>query len=89
VALAAVKNEEPVAELSAQYEVHTTMFNSWKIALIYSAPNIFTMVKTSGKIEAQADDLYKHIGQLKVEPNDLRCWFSVYNIEGFLKIIDN
>ena len=68
VALAALKNDEPIAELAARFEVHPTMINSWKRALIDSAPDIFDKgQKTRKKNEAQVDDLYRQIGQLKVE----------------------
>lgn len=33
VALAALKNHEPISELAAQFEIHPTMINNWKRAL--------------------------------------------------------
>lgn len=68
VALAAIRNEETVAELSSRYGVHPTMINSWKRALLEGASEIFDKShQSSKKIESQMNELYRHIGQLKVE----------------------
>ena len=68
VALAALKNDEPIAELAARFELHPTMINNWKRALIDSAADIFDKgQKTRKQTETKVDDLYRQIGQLKVE----------------------
>jgi transposase-like protein len=68
VALAALQNNEPIAELAARFEIHPTMINNWKRALIASAPDIFDKGHKSRKQnEAQVDNLFRQIGQLKVE----------------------
>ena len=68
VALAALKNEETVSGLSARFQVHPTMINNWKRALLDSAADIFDRGHRSRKQnEAQIDELYRQIGQLKVE----------------------
>jgi len=68
VALAALKNDETVAELSARFGIHPTMINNWKRALLDGAANIFDKGEKSRKQnEAQVEELYRHIGQLKVE----------------------
>lgn len=68
VALAALKNEETVSELSARFQVHPTMINNWKRALLDSAPDIFDKGHRSRKQnQEQVDELYRQIGQLKVE----------------------
>jgi transposase len=68
VALAALKNEETVAELSKRFGVHPTMINNWKKSLRDGAANIFEKGKKIKKEpETPVDDLYREIGKLKVE----------------------
>ena len=68
VALAALKNEETVAQLAARYEVHPTMIHTWKRNLLDCAANIFAPGHNRDKqAEAKVDELYRHIGKLKVE----------------------
>jgi transposase len=68
VALSALKNEETTAELAQRFGVHPTMISSWKKALVDGATDIFDKGHKSRKQnEDQVDELYRHIGQLKVE----------------------
>ncbi len=68
VALAALKNEETIAELSQRFGVHPTMITSWKKALSDGATDVFDKGhKARKQTEDQVDELHRHIGQLKVE----------------------
>ena len=68
VALAALKNEETTAELAQRFSLHPTMIASWKRALVDGATEIFDKGhKSRRQAEDQIDNLYRHIGQLKVE----------------------
>ncbi len=68
VALAAIKNEETVAQLAARYEIHPTVINTWKRNLLDGAADLFAKgYKKDNQTEAKVDELYKHIGKLKVE----------------------
>jgi transposase-like protein len=68
VALAALKNEETIAELAQRFGLHPSMITSWKRALMDGATDIFDKGhKTHKQVEGQIDELYRHIGQLKVE----------------------
>ena len=71
VALEAVRGEKTVAELASQYQVHPTMINNWKRQLLEEASSLFEKGSEIGKAnesqQAQIDELYRQIGQLKVE----------------------
>lgn len=71
VALEAVRGEKTVAEVASQYQVHPTMINNWKRQLLEEASSLFEKGSEIGKAnesqQAQIDELYRQIGQLKVE----------------------
>lgn len=68
VALAALRGEETVAELAARFEVHPPMVNAWRRELEERAGEVFgKREKGTPDSEAQMAELYRQIGQLKVE----------------------
>jgi len=68
VALAALQNEETTAQLASRFDIHPTMISTWKRQLLDSAADLFDNNQKSRKqVEGQLDELYRQIGQLKVE----------------------
>lgn len=69
VALEAVKEEKTITELAGQYEVHPTQVKAWKQHVLSHVDELF-VDKRRKKDKEQEDligELYKQIGQLKVE----------------------
>ena len=71
VALEALQGMKTVAELSSQYDIHPTMINGWKRQLLEGASNLFESTQEKRKQQsdpqAEINELYRQIGQLKVE----------------------
>jgi len=68
VALEAMRNESTVSAIAMRYSIHPTMISGWKRALLEGAADVFENGKKAQKqSEKQIDELYRCIGQLKVE----------------------
>lgn len=71
VALEAVRGQKTVPQLASQYQVHPTVIHNWKRQLLDGISSIFEPGSASASgnsaIQAQFDELYRTIGQLKVE----------------------
>ena len=71
VALDAVRGEKTVPELSSQYSLHPSMINNWKKQLLEEASTLFEngrkKASEQNSQEEQIAELYRQIGQLKVE----------------------
>ena len=68
VALAALKNEETISELSARFGVHPTLIHQWKKALLDGASGVFERGsrKKAEIDEDQVKALHAKIGELAV-----------------------
>lgn len=69
VAIEAMKEEKTSAELASQYQVHPEQIRKWKGMVLQGVVDLFTekrATREAGKDEL-IEELYKEIGQLKVE----------------------
>jgi transposase-like protein len=69
VALEAVKNQKTIAQIASDYSVHPNQVGQWKKHLLQELPKVFSNRQTSSEKakEQLIDELYRQIGQLKVE----------------------
>ena len=74
VALEAVGEKKTLAELASEYGVHPSQIIKWKKELQERAIEIFNKgVSQNGKdAQTREDELYRQIGQLKVEVDWLK-----------------
>ena len=69
VVLEALKNNRTIAEIASEYGVHANQITKWKKQVLDELPEIFSnkREKVQQNNEALQDELYRQIGQLKVE----------------------
>ena len=79
VALAAIKEEMTIAELSSKYEVHRTQIGKWRKQAMEGLVDIFKGKRDASNKDREklADELYCQIGQLRVENEWLKKKFTV------------
>ena len=68
VALAAIKSDQTISQVAAQYRLHVNLVGHWKRQLLAGATAVFT---PTGKLPPTEDpwipELYEQIGRLQVE----------------------
>ncbi len=68
VALAALKEEKTLAQLSSEYDVHVNQIQSWRKQLLENVTELFGSTEEGKKAnEADIKDLQAKIGQLTME----------------------
>jgi len=69
VALEAVKGEKTIAQIASEFKVHSNQIRQWRNHLLEMLPDIFSnRRKTQDKEREELEaELYRQIGQLKVE----------------------
>ena len=74
VAFEAIKKEKTIAQLSSEYGVHPNLINQWKRRVMQELPEIFSKKRSKQKQDTEelVSELYRQIGQLKVEVDWLK-----------------
>lgn len=69
VALEALKGEKTMAQLSSEYGIHANQIRQWRQKLLEEVPQVFSdrRRKQGKEDEEMTSELYRQIGQLKVE----------------------
>ncbi len=69
VAIEAIKGDKSIAELSSNFEVHRDQVQRWKKIAIAGITGLFSEKQSKEKQNSEKliDELYRQIGQLKVE----------------------
>jgi transposase len=69
IALEALKNQKTIAQIASEHGVHPNLVTQWKQRLFAEIPDIFSNKQQRNKQDSETlqDELYRQIGQLKVE----------------------
>jgi len=69
VALEAVKGEKTIAQIASEYGVHPNQIGQWKRKLLEELPMLFSDKRSRHDRDQEEleSELYRQIGQLKVE----------------------
>ena len=74
VAIAALKGQQTVNEIAAEFGVHPSQVNNWKKQLLDGSSDVFGKgrQKREADFEEERDKLFSQIGRLKVEVDWLK-----------------
>ena len=78
VAKSTKRREDNSGELTTKYSIHATQINNWKKAVLDVLPEAFSNKRKRQEDDQQnlIDELYRQIGQLKVENEFLKKSFE-------------
>ena len=78
VALAAIKGDKTIAELSSNFQVHSSVIAKWKMALIKNAANAFDSKKSNNDKDDNTLSLNAKIGELLMERDFLKKTLKMF-----------
>ncbi|MGZ6210346.1 MAG: IS3 family transposase [Syntrophales bacterium] len=90
VALEAIRGEKTIAQVAAEYGVHPNQIRQWRQKLLDELPQLFSDRRKSAEKDGEElqDELYRQIGQLKVELDWLKKKFSTASVEEKRRLIE-
>ncbi len=74
VALAAIKEQETLSELSARYGVHPTVISAWKAEFLKRSEELFSKsdLESESDFEKERKELYAKISELEMQRDWLK-----------------
>ena len=74
VVLDALRNQHTIAVLAGRYGVHPNQITKWKRQVLDELPHVFSKKREKGqqKHDELVSELYRQIGQLKVELDGMK-----------------
>jgi transposase len=74
VAVEAIKDLKTTAQIAQVFGIHPTLVNNWKKQALAGLADVFAngRERTAQHADTEKDELYKQIGQLKVELDFLK-----------------
>ncbi len=81
VAIEAIKSERTISEIASDTGVHPNQISKWKKQALEELPDIFSQgrKKREQNSEELESELYKQIGQLKVELDWLKKKYRMFH----------
>ena len=80
VCIEAIREEKSLAELASQYNVHQNVIRAWKKQFLDNACQVFEKGNKKNPAEEREPELYKQIGQMKVENDWLKKKLGLLNL---------
>lgn len=79
VALAALKGDKTMSELASEFDVHPTQISAWRKELKERAGEVFGTPRDKAGVDKDQliEELYKNLGQMKVENDWLKKKLNV------------
>jgi len=81
VALEAIRGERTISEIASETGVHPNQISKWKKQALEELPDIFSSGRTKREQNSEEleSELYKQIGQLKVELDWLKKKYRMFH----------